>query len=268
MATINLNSIQDFIEAGMSYCSNKLREITPIIPYSFMNMKQMLYNFTKTEESLFLRNKPKVHHLKNIPNYALSDADIDFEELIQMYNESTINNGIYYIVLSDLVGSTQYLTDHGNEKAADRIINFVQASLQAFVSIEKVNKAYFLKEIGDSVLFIFTHVSDIVKWHHTFGDVLKEKSVYFEEPFKIRTCVHLGEVCLHDANPLCLCVSETFKMEKQVSSENLVFSELAARVASPSLNGNKYKLQTYAKNDLQNTMQELVEVSDSKKAPS
>ena len=99
MATINLNSIQDFFEASMSYCSNKLREITPIIPYSFMNIKQMLYNFTKTEDTLLLKNKAKVHHVKNIPNYALADTNIDFEELIRMHNKSTINNGVYYIVL-------------------------------------------------------------------------------------------------------------------------------------------------------------------------
>jgi hypothetical protein len=268
MATINLNSIQDFFEAGINYCASKVRDITPIMPYSFMHFKQMLYAFTKTEEAVLLPNKPKVQHLKNIPNYALADTAIDFEELIQMHNEAPISNGIYYIVLADLVGSTKYLSMHGNEKAAERIINFVQASLAAFVSIEKVNKAYFLKEVGDSVLFIFTHVSDIIKWHQAFGLILERKSLHLAEPYEIRTCVHLGEVCLHDANPLCLSVSETFKMEKQVTGGKMVFSELAARVASPSLKGNKYILQKYAFNGLKSTMQELVEVCNSKKAPS
>jgi len=57
-------------------------------------------------------------------------------------------------------------------------------------------------------------------------------------------------------------------MEKQVQAGRFVFSELAARVALPSLNGNKYILQKYAYNGLQSTMQELIEVKVSKKAPS
>ena len=269
MATINLNSIQYFFENGISYCAGKLRDITPIIPYSFYNLKQMIYTFTKADELVTIRNKSQKSYLKNIPDYALADMDIDFEQLSHHHQQAAqINNGLYYIVLADLVGSTRYLASNGNEKAAQRIINFVQAGVSTFINCEKVNQAYFLKEIGDSVLFIFTHVSDIVTWHAAFTSKLSELSQAIDEPYEIRTCVHLGEVCLHDANPLCLSVSETFKMEKQVQAGKFVFSDLAARVALPSLNGNKYLLQKYAYNGLQSSMQELVKVKVSKKAPS
>ena len=125
------------------------------------------------------------------------------------------------------------------------IINFVQAGVSSFINCEKVNRAYFLKEIGDSILFIFTHASDIVKWHEAFNSKLSELSKVIDEPYEIRTCVHLGEVCLHDANPLCLSVSETFKMEKQVRAGKIVFSDLAAKVAAPTLNGSSFKLVPY-----------------------
>lgn len=245
MATINLNSILDFFETGISYCAGRLRDFTPIIPYSFFNLKDMIYTFTKAEELVTISNKSNKSYLKNIPAYALADIDRDVENLSHQYQAKQINNGIYYIVLVDLVGSTRYLASNGNEKAGQRIINFVQAGVSSFINCEKVNRAYFLKEIGDSILFIFTHATDIVKWHEAFTSKLSERSQVIDEPYEIRTCVHLGEVCLHDANPLCLSVSETFKMEKQVQAGKIVFSDLAAKVAAPTLNGSSFKLVPY-----------------------
>ena len=106
MATINLNSIQDFFETGISYCSSKFREIIPIVPYSFISLKQMIYSFTKVDELVTINNKSHKSYLKNIPDYALADMDIDFENMRQHnYQATAINNGIYYIVLADLVGS-------------------------------------------------------------------------------------------------------------------------------------------------------------------
>jgi class 3 adenylate cyclase len=245
MATINLNSILDFFETGISYCAGRLRDFTPIIPYSFVNLKDMIYTFTKTEELVSISNKSHKSYLKNIPAYALANMDHDVENLSHIHQAKQINNGIYYTVLVDLVGSTRYLASNGNEKAGQRIINFVQAGVSTFINCEKVNKAYFLKEIGDSILFIFTHASDIVKWHEAFTSKLNECAHVIDEPYEIRTCVHLGEVYLHDANPLCLSVSETFKMEKQVQAGKIVFSELAAKVAAPTLNGSSFKLVPY-----------------------
>ena len=99
MATINLNSILDFFETGISYCAGRLRDFTPIIPYSFFNLKEMIYTFTKAEELVTISNKSHKSYLKNIPAYALADMDCDVENLSHQYQAKQINNGIYYIVL-------------------------------------------------------------------------------------------------------------------------------------------------------------------------
>jgi len=258
MATINLNSIQYFFENGLSYFASKLKEITPIFPYSFVHIKEMFYFFHKKQEIEIQENSNVLNNRYPIPNYALSDVNIDFDNLSRMNMNEPIYNGLYYIVLADLVGSTKFLEKYGNEKAAARIINFVQAGIKALVKSKKVNKAYFLKEVGDSVLLIFTHASDIVQWNEQFREELYFRSSFAEEEFEIRTCVHVGEVCLHDANPLCLSVSETFKMEKQVGAGKLVFSELAAKVAKPALCNNDFSFKPYGMNETASNLQELI----------
>lgn len=268
MASINLSSIQDFFEAGYNYCSNKLREITPIIPYSYINLKELFYTFNKTSELAEAQVLRKSSYFNHLPDYATGHHFSATDQASDIEEQGKINNGVYYIVLVDLVGSTKYLAAHGNEKAAARIISFVQAGVESFINGEKVNKAYFLKEVGDSVLFIFSHVMDVVNWHEHLNAALQKRSGQIEEAFQIRTCVHLGEVCLHDANPLCLSVSETFKMEKLVDSGKIVFSEAAASVAAPSLKGSKYALQAYKNRDAALPMQELVYAAEVKKAPS
>lgn len=268
MATININSIQDFFETGFNYCANKIKEITPIIPYSYLHFKEAIYMFTKAKHTSEIKLPLKSKYFKNAPAYALGDGSFNTEYWDEKNEPGKINNGVYYIVLVDLVGSTKYLTNYGNEKAAARIISFVQAGVETFINIEKVNTAYFLKEVGDSVLFIFSHVYDLVKWHHDFESALHQRSILFEEDLEIRTCVHLGEVSLHDDNPLCLSVSETFKMEKMISSGKIVFSEAAACIAAPSLKGKNYIFQAYQKCDLVGNMQELLVDEIIQKAPS
>lgn len=268
MATININAIQDFFEAGLNYCANKIKEITPIIPYSYLHFKQAIYLFNKAGNLSEVQQPLKSKYIKNAPAYVLADATYDNENWDEGNEPGKISNGVYYIVLADLVGSTKYLASYGNEKAAARIISFVQAGVESFINAEKVNKAYFLKEVGDSVLFIFSHVHDLVQWHQDFRQALNKRSSLFEEPLEIRTCVHLGEVCLHDDNPLCLSVSETFKMEKLISNGKMVFSEAAACVAAPSLKGKNYAFQTYQKCDLVGNMQELLVQEEINKAPS
>jgi hypothetical protein len=268
MATINLNSIQDFFEAGYNYCSSKIREITPIIPYSYLNIKQLFYFFNQARELEEATILTPSKHFKKIPGYAITNHNHAKVFMNDKYDELKISNGVYYIVLVDLVGSTKYLASHGNEKAAARIISFVQAGVETFINCEKVNKAYFLKEVGDSVLFIFSHVIDVVNWYEALNKALEQRSALHEEAFEIRTCVHIGEVSLHDDNPLCLSVSETFKMEKLIGAGKIVFSEAAAGVAAPSLNRSKYKLKAYRENSLVQPMQELINVNDIKKAPS
>jgi class 3 adenylate cyclase len=258
MASINLSNIRDFFETLYQQTTLRLRDLYPFFPFGLSNVKQ--YHQSLKEENIDTANLPynKSAYAKNIPLYAVASGFPKMPHEQDEKKSNRINNGLYYIVLADLVGSTKYLAAKGNEKAAARIINFVQAGVDAFSNIEKENQAYFLKEIGDSILFLFSNVKDVLSWQSRFNKNLSKLSPYADEAFEIRTCVHLGEVSLHDDNPLCLSVSETFKMEKLVKPGKIVFSDAAVRVATPCLLGSNYQVNAYEVNHTMTDMKEIV----------
>lgn len=173
--------------------------------------------------------------LKYAPAYAQKEAQIAISKVMELQSQGVIRNGLYYIVLVDLVGSTKYSAEYGNEKTAKRIENFITASFDALNSLNIVNIGLFIKEIGDAVLYIFQHFPDIIRWRAEFGKVLSLLNSNDEPSFHIRTCVHIGEVSLEGVNPLSLAVSQTFKMEKTVDSDQVVLTEPAYTVAWPTI---------------------------------
>jgi class 3 adenylate cyclase len=172
--------------------------------------------------------------LKYAPYYAQEEAKQAIWKIFELQKQGIIRNGLYYIVLTDLVGSTKYGVRNGNEKLADRIKNFILASFDALNEIEIKNSALFIKEIGDAVLFIFQHFPDLLLWSSMFRQYLKVFEIN-DEPFNIRTCINVGEVFLQGVNPLSIAVSQTFKMEKSVPSNQIVLTETAYSVAWPTV---------------------------------
>lgn len=142
---------------------------------------------------------------------------------------------MYYLVLVDLVGSTKFAAHHGNRASVERIQMFVTASFNGLNSARLKNIGLLVKEIGDAVLFVFSHFTDILSWLHQLRYALKVFGRLFSEPYVIRTCIHLGEVSLDGVNPLSLGVSQTFKMEKAVQGGDVVLTYPAYVVAWPSL---------------------------------
>lgn len=178
----------------------------------------------------------KIHKefLKYAPAYAQEEAQLAIAKVVELQKQGVIRNGLYYIVLVDLVGSTKYTAEFGNDKAAKRIEYFVTSSFNALNEAEIRNIGLFIKEIGDAVLFIFQHFPDILRWRAGLDkwlDLMKEVDV----PYEIRTCVHVGEVSLQGVNPFSLAVSQTFKIEKAVQAGEIVLTEPAYSVAWPTV---------------------------------
>jgi len=170
--------------------------------------------------------------LKYAPAYAIGAAAEAIARIEELQAQRVIRDGVYYIVLADLVGSTKYAAAHGNQAAADRVERFVTASFHALNQAPLRNTALFVKEIGDAVLFVFQHFPDVLHWRAAFGDYL---ALPMPEPIEIRTCVHIGEVSLEGVNPLSLAVSQCFKMEKAVHAHDLVLTDPAYIVAWPTV---------------------------------
>jgi len=178
----------------------------------------------------------EVHYefLKYAPAYARDEAREALGKVLELQAQGIIRNGIYYIVLVDLVGSTKYSAEYGNKKMDERIKTFVTYSFQALNAINLTNTSIFLKEIGDAVLFIFQHFPDILKWKNEFDNYLSAFGK-ITEPYILRTCVHVGEVSLNGVNPISLAISQTFKMEKSIKAGEIGLTETAYNIAWPTI---------------------------------
>lgn len=172
--------------------------------------------------------------LKYAPAYAQNEASSALNKIFELQSQGIIRDGIYYIVLVDIVGSTKYAAEFGNQKLNDRIKMFVTYSFNALSESKIKNNGIFLREIGDAVLFIFQHFPDILKWR---DNLQKYLDIFgkFKDPFELRTCVHVGEVTLTGVNPITLAVSQTFKMEKTVQANHIVLTDPAFNVAWPTI---------------------------------
>lgn len=192
----------------------------------------------KTNEELLQRQYVDLEQLqkeflKYAPVYAQEDASKALQKVIELQTQGLIRNGIYYIVLVDLVGSTKYSAKYGNSKGGDRIENFVKYSFKSLHGITLHNIGLFVKEIGDAVLFLFQHFPDILTWRNEFQQHLD--IISNDEPFILRTCVHIGEVAFNGVNPISLAISQTFKMEKTVNAGDITLTEPAYHVAWPTI---------------------------------
>jgi len=170
------------------------------------------------------------------PSYAQDEAGVALDKIVELQSQGLVRSGLYYLVLVDIVGSTEYMADHGNPTADKRIEWFVKCSLNAIGNTKLTNTAIFIKELGDAVLLIFQCFPDVLKWQHEFEGYLKlYKTNDKPDRIPIRTCVHVGDVILRGVNPVALAVSQLFKFEKTVAEGDIVLSATAYSAAWPTL---------------------------------
>lgn len=195
-------------------------------------------------------DKIQKEFLKYAPAYAQNEAAQAIWKVRELQSQGVIRDGVYYIVLLDLVGSTKYAAEKGNEAAMLRIEQFVSASFSALNSSTNKNISLFIKEIGDAVLYIFQHFPDILEWKSELDKELFHLGKLLDDPIVLRTCVHIGEVSLNGVNPLSLAVSQTFKMEKSVAGGDLVLTDPAYHIAWPSIARAYHAFQPYGSVEL------------------
>jgi len=188
--------------------------------------------------------------LKYAPAYAKKEALEAIDKVMNLKMQGVIHNGLYYLVLIDLVGSTKYASENGNVKMDERIQYFVTSSFDALSDINLNNVGLFIKEIGDAVLFVFQHFPDLLHWREAFEGYLEHPRGIMP-PLEIRTCIHIGEVYLQGVNPLALAVSQVFKMEKSVEGGKIVLTEPAYLVAWPTLARAYRAFEQYGEVDLE-----------------
>lgn len=193
--------------------------------------------------------------LRNIPEYALEDAIHAITKVKEMERTSLFRLGLYYIVLVDLVGNTNFNAQYGDEAGDRRIEWFHTCVIESIGNINLRNYVAFSKTIGDASLLIFSSFLDVYDWSKELTKNLKRMSDEYEwmvdnkrRPSKnevrqakdfalrARRLVHLGEVAFKEnIDPLSLAVSTTFKIEKSFSQLDLGCTQAVADAIGPKL---------------------------------
>jgi hypothetical protein len=195
--------------------------------------------------------------LRNIPIYARKPAVDAILKVKEMESSNLFRPGLYYILLADLCANTAFNEKYGDAEGDVRTEWFQTAAIQSIGEIEIRNYIAFSKTIGDAALLIFSSFSDVYQRSEAFsgnleamskeypqhlenrgGDINDEERNIHVADFRLRArrLVHLGEVSYkEDIDPLCLAVSQTFKMEKSFSETDLGCTQPVADVIAPKL---------------------------------
>jgi len=202
--------------------------------------------------------------LRNIPIYARKPAVDAILKVKEMESSSIFRPGLYYIVLADLCGNTDFNAKYGDKEGDVRTEWFQTAAIESIGEIEVRNYVAFSKTIGDAALLIFSAFNDVFEWSERltanlegmtaeYPENLELRGVEFDaedldqrlEDFRLRArrLVHLGEVSYKDdSDPLCLAVSQTFKIEKKFSKTDLGCTQAVAEAIRPKLSELGLKL--------------------------
>ncbi len=147
-------------------------------------------------------------------------------------------DGVYYVVLADLVGSTDYMKRMGNAAGVARFNAFSRAAKEALIDSKPKNSGEFIKDAGDAVLLVFRYFPDIVEWRLKFDGSLNFAWPH-DERLAARLWVHAGEVSFRTGDAHGLAVSQIFKIEakskRNIQEGQLVLTHAAREIADPAL---------------------------------
>ncbi|MBE0545226.1 MAG: hypothetical protein IH623_28135 [Verrucomicrobia bacterium] len=156
-----------------------------------------------------------------------------------------MDRALKYIVLADLVGSTTFTSEFGNDVGIARTREFEKAAREPLAYTLPPTSGKFVKTVGDAVLLVFDHFPDVVSWHLEFQGALQFSGLSEETPhlrkerMEARVWVHAGEVCLEENDLHGLAVNELHKIEtstKAATPGGQVFlTHLAAELARAAL---------------------------------
>ncbi|ESZ05412.1 MULTISPECIES: hypothetical protein [unclassified Mesorhizobium] len=193
--------------------------------------------------------------LSNIPIYARVHAVDAIRKVREMEAKTQFRPGLYYIVLVDLRGNTNFNAKYGNAEGDVRVEWFQTAVVQTIGELDIQNYVAFSKTIGDASLLIFSSFADVFSWSQRLtgnlsalvaeypenleirgidvdSSVLDEQLKDFD--LKARRLVHIGEVSYKESiDPLSLAVSQTFKIEKAFDSDELGCTQAVHDAAAP-----------------------------------
>jgi class 3 adenylate cyclase len=199
-----------------------------------------------------LANALRGLHLKRsslnyVPDYAIGPTITAIQQVRELEQSQLLRPGLYYLVLIDLVGSTESSAKIGVDENVKRIEEFVRFTVEALGRSALLNSAYFVKEIGDASLLLFSSFGDVLRWRDSVetlfaaynAKLVKGKlAAHYRMAGKV--VVHLGEVAFSEArNPIALAVNQLFKIEKNFRGGEIGCTDVVRRAILPRVSSGE-----------------------------
>jgi hypothetical protein len=100
----------------------------------------------------------------HIPHYARQDAIDAMRQVMKVERSRLFRPGLYYIVLSDLCRSTEASAILGTALNKKRVESFILRCVECLTYINPQNYFWFVREIGDAVLLLFSSFHMVVAY--------------------------------------------------------------------------------------------------------
>jgi hypothetical protein len=186
----------------------------------------------------------KAGTFNHIPHYARQDAIDAMRQVMKVERSRLFRPGLYYIVLSDLSRSTEASAILGTDLNKKRVESFILKCVECLTYINPENYCWFVREIGDAVLLLFSSFKDAFTWWLRMESWIDTQNALWKmdlsaEAFKTfyieaKTVIHAGEVAYSDNTiPVALAVNQTFKIEKLFGPNELGITHIVKTTAEP-----------------------------------
>jgi len=180
----------------------------------------------------------------HIPHYARQDAIDAMRQVMKLERSRLFRPGLYYIVLSDLSRSTEASAKLGTDLNKKRVESFILRCVECLSYINPENYFWFVREIGDAVLLLFSSFKDAFTWWCRMESWIDTQNALWKmelspEVFKTfyieaKTVIHAGEVAYSDNTiPVSLSVNQIFKIEKLFGPNELGITHIVKTTAEP-----------------------------------
>lgn len=161
-----------------------------------------------------------------------------------------LRDGLFYVVLIDLAGSTLASSKMSSSVFNKWIKNFLSITKDS-LNAKQRNLTVFVKFIGDGALFLFRNFDDILDWKNNVDDwcsrhndrCKKEGKLDFYQ-YHHKTIIHLSEVYFDqkDSEVNAFGVNVVFKIEKKFARSEIGITDTVRQVIIQDINSGKFRI--------------------------
>jgi predicted transcriptional regulator len=161
-----------------------------------------------------------------------------------------LRDGLFYIVLVDLAGSTLASSRMNSIAFNEWIKKFLQITKEALSSKTR-NLAVYVKSVGDGALFLFRNFDDILEWKNKVDELCNmhndkcrtEGKLDFYQ-YRHKTIIHLSDVYFDSTNSdvNAFGVNLIFKLEKKFGKDDIGITDAVKQIILQDINSGKFRI--------------------------